>query len=58
MKNTVGNAGKIKTAEGARDLATLQKMFEPGAERFGISGKPLLAILDECNGTRNSKEQS
>lgn len=45
MKQTVGNAAKVKAAGGIRDLETLLQLYEAGAERFGIGSKTVENIL-------------
>ena len=45
MKETVGDAVKVKAAGGIRDWATCKAMLEAGAERIGTSSS--LKILDE-----------
>lgn len=45
MKETVGNAVKVKAAGGIRDWATCKAMIEAGAERIGTSNG--IKICDE-----------
>lgn len=47
MKETVGNAVKVKAAGGIRDLETALAMIEAGAERIGTSAT--LQILEELD---------
>ncbi|MFI3259140.1 MAG: deoxyribose-phosphate aldolase [Rikenellaceae bacterium] len=49
IKDTVGDAIKLKVAGGVRDLATLKAMYEMGVSRFGIGYKSVLSIIDECD---------
>ncbi|MCL2103480.1 MAG: deoxyribose-phosphate aldolase [Kiritimatiellaeota bacterium] len=48
IKQTVGNAARVKAAGGVRDLDTLLEMNRLGAERFGIGHKTARAIFSEC----------
>lgn len=47
LKQIAGNAVKIKASGGVRNLETVQKMIEAGAERFGV-GKSAKNILAEA----------
>jgi deoxyribose-phosphate aldolase len=47
LKKAVGNSVQIKAAGGVRNLETIQKMVELGAERFGVGGS-VQAILEEA----------
>jgi len=47
IKQTVGNAARVKAAGGVRDLDTLLEMHRLGAERFGIGYKTAKAIFSE-----------
>ncbi|MDR1052693.1 MAG: deoxyribose-phosphate aldolase [Planctomycetaceae bacterium] len=49
LKKFVGNRAKVKAAGGVRDLETIRKMIELGAERFGVGGsaKRILAEAEQ-----------
>ena len=46
IKETVGDAAKIKIAGGVRDLKTLLQMYKRGARRFGIGYRNAVKIMD------------
>ena len=46
MKQTVGDACKVKAAGGVRDMETIEAMVERGVERFGIGVRTAKAILE------------
>ena len=48
IKETVGDAIKLKVAGGVRTLDTLQEMYQMGVSRFGIGYKSALSIMEEC----------
>ncbi len=48
IKSVVGNHAKIKAAGGVRTLADLENMVDAGCDRFGISAKSALSILNEA----------
>ena len=48
MKETVGDAIKIKAAGGVRDLTTLLEMRELGVQRFGIGVDSGIAIMEDA----------
>lgn len=47
LKKTIGNAAKIKAAGGIRNIETLEKMIELGAERFGIGAKTVVSMFEQ-----------
>lgn len=47
IKETVGDAIKLKVAGGVRTLDTLQEMYRMGVTRFGIGYKAALNIMEE-----------
>ena len=49
MKETVGDAMKVKAAGGVRDLKTLLELEAAGAERFGIGVKTAKSIFRELS---------
>ncbi|MFI3303878.1 MAG: deoxyribose-phosphate aldolase [Rikenellaceae bacterium] len=49
IKDTVGDAIKLKVAGGVRDLETLKAMHQMGVCRFGIGYKSVLSIIDSCD---------
>ena len=48
IKETVGDAIKLKVAGGVRTLDTLLEMYQMGVSRFGIGYKSALSIMEEC----------
>ncbi len=48
IKEVIGDRAKIKAAGGVRTLQDLETMVELGCERFGISIKSALSILNEA----------
>ena len=48
IKETVGDAIKLKVAGGVRTLDTLLEMYQMGVSRFGIGYKSALRIMEEC----------
>ncbi|MDO4522120.1 MAG: deoxyribose-phosphate aldolase [Eubacteriales bacterium] len=48
IKETIGDAAKIKAAGGVRDLATLKAMYEVGCDRFGLGVRTAEKILSEA----------
>ena len=48
IKETVGDAIKLKVAGGVRTLDTLLEMYQMGVSRFGIGYKSALNIMEEC----------
>jgi deoxyribose-phosphate aldolase len=48
MKNTIGDAIKLKVAGGVRDLQTLVRMYKVGADRFGIGLAASVNIMEEA----------
>lgn len=48
IKDTVGDAIKLKVAGGVRTLDTLLEMYRMGVSRFGIGYKSALSIMEEC----------
>lgn len=48
IKETVGDAIKLKVAGGVRTLNTLLEMYQMGVSRFGIGYKSALSIMEEC----------
>ena len=54
MKETVGDAVKVKAAGGIRDWATCAAMIDAGAERIGTSSSA--AILEGFDRERAQKE--
>ena len=51
MKETVGDAVKVKAAGGIRDWPTCKAMIEAGAQRIGTSSS--LAILEGFRKEKN-----
>ncbi len=49
MKRCVGDAIGIKAAGGIRDLATLLRLLDAGATRFGVGMQAAAAIMLECS---------
>jgi deoxyribose-phosphate aldolase len=47
IKKTIGNSAKVKAAGGVKDLSTLLRMADLGAERFGIGSRTVVAIFEE-----------
>lgn len=48
IKDTVGDAIRLKVAGGVRTLDTLLEMHRMGVSRFGIGYKSALSIMEEC----------
>lgn len=48
IRNTIGNAAKIKAAGGVRDLDTVLAMIDAGCARFGIGLKSAENIMREA----------
>lgn len=48
IKDTVGEAIRLKVAGGVRTLDTLLEMYRMGVSRFGIGYKSALSIMEEC----------
>ena len=53
MKDAVGERAKIKAAGGVRTLEVLEKMYDAGCRRFGISLNSALKILKEAYDREN-----
>ncbi len=49
IKESVGDAIKLKVAGGVRDIETLCTMYEMGVSRFGVGYKSVLDILNSCD---------
>lgn len=49
MKQTVGDACKVKAAGGVRDVDTILKMRALGCDRFGIGLASAIKIMEEAN---------
>ena len=47
-KQTVGDRAQVKAAGDVRDLATIVKMHQLGAARFGLGLDSGIAIMEEC----------
>jgi deoxyribose-phosphate aldolase len=56
MKQTIGNAARVKAAGGVSSLDVLLKLHNAGAERFGIGYKKASEILNDCSLTGCSIE--
>lgn len=54
MSKTVAGRCKVKAAGGVRDRETLEKMYELGAERFGVGVRTALAILADSETSGDS----
>ena len=48
IKQTIGDAAKIKAAGGVRDLRTIFEMTEAGCSRFGIGIRSAIRIMEEA----------
>ncbi|VDN46843.1 deoxyribose-phosphate aldolase [Petrocella atlantisensis] len=51
MKQTIGNAGKVKASGGIRDYEQAMKMIEAGAERIGASAGIAIVKHEKTKGT-------
>ena len=47
IKQTVGDAAKIKAAGGVRDMETIEAMINAGCSRFGLGINTILSITKE-----------
>ena len=57
IRQTIGDAARIKAAGGIRTLQTLIAMVEAGCSRFGIGLNSALGILDEARKNREEGEK-
>ena len=56
IRETIGDAAKIKAAGGIRDLDTMLEMAEAGCDRFGIGVRSAVTIIEEAERRGREKE--